>query len=84
MAREIAQHTSPASVALTKRLVWRGMMDDDAIRSKKREDDVFRWIGKQHDAAEGVKSFLEKRAPRWTMRPSRDLAEPYARIRDEE
>lgn len=84
MAREIAQHTSPASIALTKRLVWRALADEDPVRAKSREDEIFRWIGRQPDAAEGVKSFLEKRAPRWTMRPSRDLAEPFARIADDE
>jgi len=83
MAREIAQSTSPASIALTKRLVWRGLSEEDPARAKAREDDVFRWIGRQLDATEGVKSFLEKRAPRWTMRPSRDLAEPFAKLREE-
>jgi enoyl-CoA hydratase/carnithine racemase len=82
MAIEIAEHTAPASIALTKRLVWRGLTEDDPARAKSREHDVFRWVGKQHDAAEGVKAFLEKRAAKWTLRPSRDLGEPYARIRD--
>jgi hypothetical protein len=42
-------------------------------------DDVdaraFWWTGTQPDAREGVRAFLEKRAPRWSMRPSADMPE---------
>lgn len=67
VAREIAERTAPASVALTKQLVWSQLGQSDPVAAKAAEDRVFEWIGKQPDAAEGVLSFLEKRAPRWTL-----------------
>jgi enoyl-CoA hydratase/carnithine racemase len=67
LARDIAENTAPASVALSKRLVWRQLMQPDAVQAKELEDRVFDWIGKQPDAAEGVTSFLEKRAPAFAM-----------------
>jgi enoyl-CoA hydratase/carnithine racemase len=73
MARDIADNCAPISVAVTKRLLWRQLLDDDPAHAKKLEDEIFQWIGKQPDAAEGVKAFLEKRPPAWTMKKSRDL-----------
>ncbi len=76
LARDIAYNAAPASVALTKRLVWRQLMQTDATSAKELEDRVFDWIGKQPDAAEGVTSFLEKRAPRWSMSKRSDPGFP--------
>lgn len=73
LARDIAANTAPVSVAITKRLVWRQMLEPDPVRAKQNEDALFHWIGKQPDAAEGVNSFLEKREPRWSMSAARDL-----------
>ncbi len=66
IARDIAENTAPASVAITKRLLWRQLSETSPVRAKALEDALFDWIGKQPDAAEGVLSFLEKREPRWT------------------
>jgi enoyl-CoA hydratase/carnithine racemase len=60
-------------VAITKRLVWRQLSESDPARAKAQEDELFRWIGKQPDAAEGVRSFLEKREPSWHMSATNDL-----------
>jgi len=73
IAADIAAHTAPVSVAATKRLVWQNLLEPDPIRAKSREDAIFHWIGKQPDAAEGVTAFMEKRAPRWTMRKTTEL-----------
>jgi enoyl-CoA hydratase/carnithine racemase len=72
-ARDIAENTAPVSVAITKRLVWRQLFDSDPTSAREVEEALFRWVGKQPDAAEGVQSFLEKRPPRWSMRPQSDL-----------
>jgi enoyl-CoA hydratase/carnithine racemase len=77
LAGEIATQTAPASVALTKRLVWRHLMQADPIAAKAEEDGWFDWCGRQPDAAEGVQAFLDKRAPQWTgsTRPPDEVPE---------
>jgi len=66
MARDIAVNTAPASVAVAKRLLWEGMSSNvpDMMR---REGPLFAWLGNQPDAREGVVSFVEKRAPKWSL-----------------
>jgi enoyl-CoA hydratase/carnithine racemase len=67
MAGDIADNTAPASVAITRQLLWRQLMQTDPRASKAHEDELFNWVGQQADAAEGVVSFLEKRPPVWKM-----------------
>jgi enoyl-CoA hydratase/carnithine racemase len=71
-ARDIAENTAPASVAITKRLFYRylEMTDRQAARAEERE--LFLWALRQPDAAEGIASFLEKRPPRWSMSKTAD------------
>jgi enoyl-CoA hydratase/carnithine racemase len=73
MALDIARNTAPVSVALVKRMLWHQLAEPDPRAAKAYEDALFFWSGKQPDAAEGVTAFLEKRAPRWTMSPTRHL-----------
>lgn len=57
-------NTAPASVAITKKLLWEGLSSsmNDML---KREGPLFAWAGNQPDAREGVVSFVEKRTPEW-------------------
>jgi enoyl-CoA hydratase/carnithine racemase len=73
MALEIARSTSPVAVALTKRLLWRQLMETDPRRAKAVEDEIFYWAGAQADSAEGVTAFLEKRPPAWKVSKSSEL-----------
>jgi enoyl-CoA hydratase/carnithine racemase len=73
IAQDIAKSTAPVAVAATRRLLWRQLLEADPRRAKSLEDEVFRWLGSQVDAAEGVTAFLEKRAPVWSMNAARDL-----------
>ncbi len=59
-------NTAPASVAITKRLLWEGLTSsmDDML---KQEGRLFAWAGNQSDAREGVMSFIEKRPPEWSL-----------------
>ncbi len=65
MARDYV-NTAPASVAITKRLLWQGL-DSNPADMMRAEGPAFAWLGNQADAKEGVMSFLEKRPPEWQM-----------------
>ena len=67
MARDYV-NTAPASVAVTKRLLWRGL-DSNPADMMKLEGPAFAWLGDQPDAKEGILSFLEKRSPDWRLKP---------------
>ncbi len=70
-ARDLAASTSAVSVAATKALVYNAL-GQDREESHAIEHQVFRWMGNQADAAEGVTAFLEKRAPRWPLSKVKD------------
>jgi enoyl-CoA hydratase/carnithine racemase len=73
LALDIARNAAPVSVALTKRMIWHNLTEPDMYRAEAIEQRLFSWTGAQPDAREGVKAFLEKRAPRWSMKVSSDL-----------
>lgn len=58
--------TAPASVAISKRLLWEGL--SASLREMRdREHVLLSWAGNQADATEGVVSFIEKRRPEWRL-----------------
>jgi enoyl-CoA hydratase/carnithine racemase len=73
LAADIARNAAPVSVAITKRLLWHHLTVADWQAAEEAESALFGWTATQADAREGVRAFLEKRAPRWTMKPSTDL-----------
>ena len=77
LAREIADHTSAVSVALIRQMLWR-MLGAEHPREAHRLDSLGMWYtGRSADAHEGVTSFLEKRPPNFTGRPSTDMPPFY-------
>lgn len=68
-------NTAPASVAVTKRLLWQGL-DSSPEKMMKAEGPIFAWIGNQADVNEGVMSFLEKREPAWQL-SAQDVPEEF-------
>jgi enoyl-CoA hydratase/carnithine racemase len=77
LAQEIAQNTSAVSVALIRQMLWR-MLGADHPREAHRIDSLGMWhTGRSADAHEGVTSFLEKRPPRFSGRPSKDMPPFY-------
>ncbi len=74
MARDYA-NTAPASVAITKRLLWKGL-DSSPEKMMKAEGPTFAWLGNQADAKEGIMSFLEKRSPDWQL-SAQDVPEEF-------
>ncbi len=77
IAEEIVTNTSAISVALNKALLWHGLGEKDPQSAHLLDSRCFYWAGKQRDAKEGIESFLEKRKPTFTMRPSKDLPDFY-------
>ncbi|MBI1816566.1 MAG: enoyl-CoA hydratase/isomerase family protein [Deltaproteobacteria bacterium] len=73
IAEDIARNAAPVSVAITKRLIWSNLAEPDMQRAEAVEGRAFWWSGTQPDSFEGVRSFLEKRAPQWKMKPSSDM-----------
>ncbi|MFN8545284.1 MAG: enoyl-CoA hydratase-related protein [Candidatus Binatia bacterium] len=75
IARDIAVNTAPLSVALSKRLLWEGRaLTRDEVGRK--ETALHHVVMGRADALEGVMAFLERRAPAWQLRVSRDWEWP--------
>ena len=73
IATDLAQNTSAVSAAIVRRLLWQMLgacNPEDAFRL---ESKALYYMGGAPDAAEGVASFLEKRAPEYPMTINRDF-----------
>ena len=70
IARYIVEKCAPASVALTKRMIWEHLTADDPLAVSEREARGMARLGRLPDAAEGVLSFVQKRMPEWKLKPS--------------
>jgi len=77
LAREIADNTSAVSVALARALLWHGLGQPDPQHAHLIDSKAIFAMGRSPDAYEGVQSFLEKRAPRFTMSSWTDMPEFY-------
>jgi enoyl-CoA hydratase/carnithine racemase len=68
VAHDIAENTAPMSVAASKRLLWDSFdLDRDAVGA--RETEIHQQVMGHEDAKEGVRAYLDGRAPRWTGPP---------------
>jgi enoyl-CoA hydratase/carnithine racemase len=77
LAREIATHSAPVSVALTRQMLWRGLTFDHPMQAHRVDSRAIQALGAMADAREGVTSFLEKRNPEWSLGPSTDTPDVF-------
>ncbi len=73
LAAEIAENTSAVSVALARQLLWKMLGADHPMEAHKVDSQAIYAMGQSPDGYEGVRSFLEKRPARFTMKASTDL-----------
>jgi enoyl-CoA hydratase/carnithine racemase len=73
IARLIAEHTAPLSVAITRRMIWNFLATDHPRRAHEVESVVVPFLVGTADAREGVAAFLEKREARFSGRVSTDI-----------
>jgi enoyl-CoA hydratase/carnithine racemase len=73
LALEIARNTAPVSVALTRQMLWRMLGEDHPMAAHRVDSAAVHALGRMADAREGVVSFLEKRPPEFSLRPSTDM-----------
>ncbi|MGH9050235.1 MAG: enoyl-CoA hydratase-related protein [Acidimicrobiia bacterium] len=67
LAHEIAVHTAPQSVALSKRLLWASpALDADEV--ERAETEYHHLVMGARDAREGVLAWVGRRDPQWTGR----------------
>jgi enoyl-CoA hydratase/carnithine racemase len=71
LAREIALHTAPLSVAVSKKLLWESSRLS-WMEVGRLETELHVHLMGRPDAIEGPVAFLERRKPDWKLRVSRD------------
>jgi enoyl-CoA hydratase/carnithine racemase len=77
LATEIAEHTAPVSVALSRRLMWTMLGAEHPMVAHRADSRAMFARGQSEDAREGVTSFLEKRPANFPDRVSDGLPEIF-------
>ena len=75
IASEIVENTSAISVTMIRHMMWKMLGADHPMEAHKVDSRGIFHLGRGADAREGVVSFLEKRSPDFTSKPSQDMPE---------
>ena len=79
IARHIVDNTAPVSVAMTRRMLWDMLgSEGNPYEAHRRESITVPYLSAQPDATEGVASFMEKRAPKFTGKVATEYLDPKA------
>jgi enoyl-CoA hydratase/carnithine racemase len=73
LAREIADHAAPVSVALTRQMMWRMLGAAHPMEAHRIDSRAIYARGASPDAKEGIGAFLDKRPVQFTDRVSSDM-----------
>ena len=77
LAHEIADNTSPVSVAMTRAMLWRLSAEPHPMMAHRVDSRSIYRLSRSKDAREGVASFLEKRPPAYPDTVSADMPDFY-------
>ncbi len=77
IAADIAENSSPVSVALTRQMLWRMLGAAHPMEAHRAYSRGIALRGPSADAREGVESFLEKRPAAYTNRVSDELPDVF-------
>jgi enoyl-CoA hydratase/carnithine racemase len=75
LAAEITANTSGVSVALARQMMWQMLGSTHPMEAHRLDSKAMNYMGAQADSREGIESFLEKRAPEFSMSVSADFPE---------
>src|SRR3546814_16712045 len=72
-ASEMTEQSAPVSVALTRHMLWRMLGAPHPMSAHRWDSRAIFARGRSPDAADGVTSFLDKRAPHFPASVANDL-----------
>ena len=73
VAHQMVDNSSSISVTLTRHMLWKMLGASDPIEAHRIDTAGINATGTSADASEGINSFLEKRAPKFPGKVSKDL-----------
>jgi enoyl-CoA hydratase/carnithine racemase len=85
IARDVAENAAPVAVAMIRAMMWR-LLDQPLAESNRLDTSALMAMARTPDTREGFSSFLEKRKPKFPLKPSTDMPAfyPWWKPREEE